>query len=299
LTWFKERSTELGITMESLYKIAEISRQGYYAQRNRNRGKEFLQARTIEMIEKVREEHPRMGARVMYYKLQIKGIGVNKFEQMVSLSGLGLTKNRTWIKTTNSNHNLYKYPNLTYGLELTGIDQLWVSDITYWITPLGTLYLVFIQDVYSRRILGYSVCDNMYTINNIKALNMAFKVRLKNHYEQLIHHSDKGSQYCSSAYISKLQTANITISMANNSLENPYAERLNGTIKNDYLKFCVIARQKDLKAAVSESIYKYNYERPHSELGYLTPVEYEKKLQSVAMHERKVMILHDFRNNHK
>jgi transposase InsO family protein len=282
--------------MESIYKISGISRQGYFQQNLKLEKEIFVRQRAIEMVKSVRKNHPKMGARTMYYMLKIQELGINKFERLVSISGLGIKQNRLWIKTTNSNHNLYKYNNLTNGLKLTGINQLWVSDITYWIIGEVVFYLVFIQDVYSRRILGYSASDNMYTANNIKALKMAFKTRQDNYFEGLIHHSDKGSQYCSNEYISLLKQANIKISMANNSLENPYVERLNGIIKNDYLAFKNADTLCKVKKALDDIVKRYNNEKPHSELNYLTPIEYERKLKDVPVNERLIMTLYDFNN---
>jgi transposase InsO family protein len=202
-----------------------------------------------------------------------------------------------WIKTTNSNHNYFKYSNLANGLELNGINQLWVSDITYWIAGQKHYYLLFIMDVYSRRILGYTASQNMYAVNNLKALELSFRIRQVSWFERLLHHSDKGSQYCSLEYVKALQIANITISMAGNSLENPYAERLNGIIKNDYLRYFDTSTFAKLCKALDKAVWLYNNEKPHSELDYMSPVNFEKMLLQQNINERKTMVLHDFRNN--
>lgn len=285
--------------MENVYAVSEISRQGYFQQKTKFEERVYLNQRTIEMVKQVRKSHPKMGARTMYHILKISEMGINRFERLITFSGLGIERGRLWIKTTNSNHNLYKYCNLTNGLKLTDINQLWVSDITYWIMEETVLYIIFIQDVYSRCILGYNASNNMYAINNIRTLIMAFKTRQINTYEELIHHSDKGSQYCSNEYISLLEKANIKISMAKNSLENPYAERLNGIIKNDYLAFKKTSTLNKLKKSLNEVVRKYNYERPHSELKYLTPIEFERKLIDTPTNEREVMVLYDFNKNKK
>jgi transposase InsO family protein len=279
--------------MQVFYSISGISRQGYFQQRARE-SKEFFQYERIkDMVTEVRKDHPRMGSRPIYYKLKITGIGINKFERYVSSSGLGIEKKCLWIKTTNSNHNLYKYKNLTYGMVLTGINQLWVSDITYWIQD-KTYYLIFLQDVYSRRIIGYLASDNMFALNNVRTLKKAFKIRGEQKFQSLVHHSDKGSQYCSNEYIKCLTKANITVSMANNSLENPYAERLNGIIKNDYLTFKQTNTLSKLNIALKDVVHLYNNERPHSELGYLSPVEFEEEILSISEKERIAMKLFDF-----
>lgn len=249
------------------------------------------------MVKAVRGRHPSMGARPMFHALKVTSMGINRFERLVSTSGLGIGQKRLWIRTTNSNHNYFKYSNLTNGLELTGINQLWVSDITYWIDGQVHYYLLFILDVYSRHILGYTASQNMYAVNNLRALEISFKIRGMEQFEQLIHHSDKGSQYCSLEYVKALEKANITISMAGNSLENPYAERLNGIIKNDYLKHFDTSSFAKLKKALDRAVWLYNNERPHSELGYMAPLNFEKMLQQQNENERGTMVLHDFKNN--
>jgi putative transposase len=283
--------------IEMLYLVAGIKRQDYFCQQKRQIKQTFIETRTIEMVQAIRERHPVMGARAMFHALKITGMGINRFERLISESGLGIERKKLWIKTTNSNHNYFKYSNLTNGLELTWINQLWVSDITYWIDGQTHYYLLFIMDVYSRRILGYTASQNMYAINNLKALESSFQIRQVNWFEQLIHHSDKGSQYCSLEYVKTLQKAKITISMAGNSLENPYAERLNGIIKNDYLRYFDTSSFAKLSKALDRAVWLYNNEKPHSELDYVAPVNFEKIMLQQNKNERKTMILHDFRNN--
>jgi hypothetical protein len=240
-----------------------------------------------------------MGARPMFHALKITGMGINRFERLITESGLGTERKKLWIKTTNSNHNYFKYGNLTNGLELNWIDQLWASDITYWIDGQTHYYLLFIMDVYSRRILGHTASQNMYAINNIKALGSSLQIRQANRFEKLVHHSDKGSQYCSLDYVKALQKAEITISMAGNSIENPYAERLNGTIKNDYLRYFDTGSFAKLSKALDRAVWLYNNERPHSELSYMAPVNYEKMILQQNKNETKTMVLYDFRNSPK
>lgn len=283
--------------MEMLYCVAGIKRQDYFRQQKRQTRQTFIETRTIEMVQAIRERHPAMGARPMFHALKITSMGINRFERLISESGLGIERKKLWIKTTNSNHNYFKYSNLTNGLELNWINQLWVSDITYWTDGQRHYYLLFIMDVYSRRILGYTSSQNMYAVNNLKALELSFQIRQMNWFEQLLHHSDKGSQYCSLEYVKVLQMANIAISMAGNSLENPYAERLNGIIKNDYLRYFDTSTFAQLSKALDRVVLLYNNEKPHSELGYMTPVNFEKMLLKQKINERKTMVLYDFRNN--
>lgn len=282
--------------IEMLYIVAGIKRQDYFRQQNRQIKQTFIETRTIEMVQTIRERHPAMGARPMFHALKITSMGINRFERLISESGLGIEKKKLWIKTTNSNHNYFKYSNLTNGLELNWINQLWVSDITYWTDGQRHFYLLFIMDVYSRRILGYTASQNMYAVNNLKALELSFQIRQMNWFEQLLHHSDKGSQYCSLDYVKALQMANIAISMAGNSLENPYAERLNGIIKNDYLRYFDTSSFAKLSKALDRAVWLYNNEKPHSELDYLSPVNFEKMVIQQDKSERKTIVLYDFSN---
>lgn len=281
--------------MEMLYCVAKIKRQDYFCQQKRQINQAFIETRTIEMVQAIRERHPAMGARPMFHAIKITSMGINRFERLISESGLGIERKKLWIKTTNSNHNYFKYSNLANGLELNGINQLWVSDITYWIDGQTHYYLLFIMDVYSRRVLGYTACQNMYAINNLKALESSFQIRQANWFEQLMHHSDKGSQYCSLGYVKALGKAKIIISMAGNSLENPYAERLNGIIKNNYLRYFDTGSFAKLSKSLDRAVWLYNNEKPHSELGNMSPVNFETMLLQQNINERKTMVLHDFR----
>jgi transposase InsO family protein len=283
---------ELGIKMNELYTISGISRQGYHKSIHRAMQDDALWQRLLETIVEFRKDYPHSSARKIHYKLKIAEVGINRFERFVSEQGLSVKKPRSFIRTTYRGTNCY--PNLVNGLLLNGINQLWVSDITYFLTLNGTFYIVFILDVYSRRIIGYSASDNMLVVNNQKALEMAFQTRKQNRFEGLIHHSDKGSQYGANAYVSMLQQANITISMANICLENPYAERINGIIKNDYLTAYNINDLQGLKKALSKSVRLYN-NFPHGELERKSPMEFERYLGQVDTLQLPVMNLYDFR----
>ena len=266
--------------MESFYKIAGISRQGYHQQMCKQRHKALLYFRLRELVHELREDHPCIGARKLFTILKLKGeIGINKFERFLSEEGLGIKTKRRAQKTTNSSHSLHKYKNLLHGFEVTNINQVWASDITYFMIGENVYYIIFIQDVYSRRILGYSVSDNMLHQNNVKVLEDSIALRKGAGLSNLIHHSDKGSQYCSTNYINLLHENNIAISMAGNSMENPYVERLNGIIKNEYLyprKRAVDL--KSLKKELDVVVKLYNEQRPHLKLGNLSPVEFEREI---------------------
>lgn len=296
LTWFRNNICQYKFSMEQLYEVAGISRQGYHKQLQKQEQKALMYSRIKELVVELREDHPRIGARKLFVmlKLQTK-IGINKFERFLSEEGLGIKVKRSAQRTTNSAHPFYKYNNLVDGLKLTGVNQVWVSDITYFMIGENVYYIVFIQDVYSRRILGYSVSDNMLHQNNVKVLQDSIALRKGADISKLIHHSDKGSQYCSTNYINILKENKISISMAGSSVENPYVERLNGIIKNDYL----YPRKKvhdlrSLKKEMEVVVKLYNNNRPHSQLGNLSPIQFEKQQDEILDCQAKEMELFGF-----
>lgn len=184
-------------------------------------------------------------------------------------------KRKRRIQTTYSSHWLRKYPNLVREFIPKSINQLWVSDITYWkITANTHLYISLITDAYSRKIVGYNVGETMEAVQSIQALQMALAsldgdaVPL-----QLTHHSDRGIQYCSTKYVKLLQDKGIKISMTENGdpLENAMAERVNGIIKEEYLDYCKTTCLKEAKNNLVNAITLYNNERPHMSIENFTP----------------------------
>lgn len=187
------------------------------------------------LILQIREIHPAMGLRTMYEFYQPESVGRDAFISIGLKYGFRTKVFKSQTKTTFSSP-YSRYPNLLVNKQLNNINQLWTSDITYFQVNDNFHYIVFIMDVYSRMIIGYSVDDNMRATNNIHALKMAFdKRKSKNFDNQLIHHSDRGGQYISNQYVGILQEANILISMCSQVYENAHIERVNGTIKNQYL----------------------------------------------------------------
>jgi transposase InsO family protein/transposase-like protein len=290
---------DYSFSMAKVYPVADITRQGYNQQLKRDVVQVALKEDLLESVKTMRSKHPRMGARKLFEALNFAGtIGINKFERLLSENGLNVPVKRNTFKTTNSNHSNKKYNNLLNGAKLTGINQVWATDITYFITKDNVYYITFILDVFSRRILGFSVNEDMRHEHNLKVLQDSFKLRGEIDYRKLIHHSDKGSQFCSNAYIEALSSENIKISMAGTSLENAYVERLNGILKNDYLYPTYTGNNlKSLRKALKNTVRLYNEERPHVELGNLSPVQFEKQLESNPITMKLAMELYDFELN--
>jgi putative transposase len=231
-----------------------------------------------------------MGTRKLYEKLQpfmmehsIK-MGRDALFDLLAANQLLIKRRKRRIQTTFSNHWLRRYPNLIKEFIPSAINQLWVSDITYWKINTGEhLYISLITDVYSRKIVGYNVADTMEAIESIAALKMGLSSICElTRTKQLIHHSDRGIQYCSGKYVKLLQDNNVKISMTESGdpLENAIAERVNGIIKEEYLNFCETYSVEDAKKQLIKAIDLYNNDRPHMSISNKTPskVHQENKI---------------------
>ena len=222
-----------------------MSRQAYYQNSRKAIDTSIEEELIIQQVKQIRQNHPRLGTRKLYGKLQafmlensIK-MGRDALFNLLAANHLLIRKRKRRITTTNSYHWLRKYPNLIRNFVPTAPNQLWVSDITYWkINAQEHLYISFITDVYSHKIVGYQVAETLEAIESIQALQMALSAfeGAESHLP-LTHHSDRGIQYCSREYVKLLQDNNIQISMTENGdpLENAIAERVNGIIKEEYL----------------------------------------------------------------
>lgn len=219
-----------------------VTRQAYYQNKHRVQQNLIQQEILLDQIKNIRKNHKRLGGRKLFFKLKgfrlehgIK-MGRDAFFDLLRENNLLIKQRKRYHITTNSKHWMKKYPNLIKEIEPLGPNHIWVSDITYWKIKGKHFYISFITDAYSRKIVGYHVADNMEALESAKALTMAIKT-LNPDVTCLIHHSDRGLQYCSSKYVNKLKKRGIEISMTKNGdpLENAIAERLNGIIKGEYL----------------------------------------------------------------
>jgi transposase InsO family protein len=275
--------------MNMIYLICNISKQGHHQVIVRLKNQLEKQGLYIRAMEEIREIHPGMGLRTMHDMLQPEGIGRDNFIALGLREGFRLQNREKETRTTYSVKSR-RYSNLLTGRRFTDVNQLWSSDITYFHCA-GTFYYIFlIMDVYSRRVVGYSLADNMRAENNIAALNMALTLRgTANYKQQLTHHSDKGTQYASDAYTETLEAHGIRISMCEEVYENTHIERINGTIKNQYLERMSIKSYQELKKKLGQVINTYNNHRPHQSLNKMTPFAYEQSLKQIPMDKRKSM----------
>lgn len=274
--------------MNDIYLLCGLSKQAHHKAVKRYRGQLEKEVIYVRLMEQTREIHPGMGLRTMYDMLQPEGIGRDNFVALGLREGFRLKVLEKYIRTTYSVWSRYR--NLLGDKWFTGVNQLWSSDITYVYSLNRFYYLSLIMDVYSRRIVGYCLADNMRAENNLKALKMALDLRGSNHYQnQLIHHSDKGAQYVSDIYIETLVAYGIKISMCNEVYENTHIERVNDTIKNQYLNRMHVANEHQLKQKVDQVIKTYNTIRPHQSLSRLSPVMYENYLETLPIEKRQKM----------
>jgi len=212
-------------------------------------------------------------------------------------------KRKRRIQTTYSSHWLRKYPNLIKDFIPKGIEQLWVSDITYWKINTGEhLYISLITDAYSHKIVGHNVASTMEAVESINALQMALSSLGDARPLQLTHHSDRGIQYCSGKYVKLLQDYGIQISMTENGdpLENAIAERVNGILKEEYLDHYEINNLNDAKKQLQKTIHLYNSERPHLSISNITPnkVHNQKSLEHRRLWKNYFKKLNNFTQNY-
>lgn len=261
----------------------QVSRQAYYKMKTLFEEKEKDAAKILDLVKSIRSRHSRLGALKLRFELREelkkcrRGLGRDKFFDLLRYHDLLVKRHRKYAITTNSDHPFYKHRNRLTGITISQPDEAWVSDITYLRTRRGFVYLSLITDVYSRKIVGWDVNTSLAVEGSIKAVRRAIKGSFDT--ENLIHHSDRGIQYCCYAYTGLLKKNGIKISMgeAGNCYDNAIAERVNGILKQEYMMDSEFENYKQAVKAAKQAIYLYNYERPHWALGLKKPAEVYQK----------------------
>lgn len=273
-----------------IYQYFHISKQAVNQYEQRNLQRVLYHQDLLAQAQTERKIHPRMGAKVLYDNLHPEHIGRVQYEKLLMENGFRLRRIKNYFKTTDSAWVHYK--NLIASRTLNDINQVWVSDITYYQLSESVCYITTVMDLYSRRIIGYSVSERMFAEeSSMKSLRMAFKERRIKFYTHLIHHSDRGSQYRYKKYIDLLESKGASISMCKSVYDNPHMERLNGTIKNDYLIPLGVGSFEQLKKILPTVIKRYNTQRPHSSLGKLTPLRFEQYISTVSLKNRPTTVI--------
>lgn len=265
--------------MNKLYKSLGISKQAFHQMMDRDLLVRSEKQQLLMLIYQIREDHPTMGARDMYFKLHPQTMGRDRFEEFCREEGLMVEKIKNWRRTTDST-GVVRFDNLLINMSLTAINQAWQSDITYFEISGTFYYITFIEDSFSRRILGHSTSKRLTTEQTtLKALKMAIKSRLKDKtpIKGVVFHSDGGGQYYDKGFLKLTSKAGFINSMCEYPWENGKVERLNGVIKNNYLIHRNIKSFRDLVKEVDRTVSLYNREKPHIKLQRKSPIEFEKQ----------------------
>lgn len=259
-----------------------ISRQAHHQRLASLAQQELRDQALLSSTARIRKDHPRLGARKVYDMLSPPNIGRDAFEALLLSNGYRLLRKRNYQRTTYSCLPSQVHPNRISGMEVTAPRQLWVSDITYLQQAAKCYYLVLIMDVYTRRIVGWQVSDHLKASANVAALDQAIAYNKGEDLTQLIHHSDRGSQYIASQYLDRLRDKGIAVSMGNKAWENAHAERINGILKQEYMEEVNFENLKQVKRQIKRIIKLYNEKRPHLGLpGRLSPAKFENSLRGV------------------
>jgi len=275
------RGSYPSISLERFCRLLGVTRQALYQHGWRTEELNIEAELIIQRVLDIRKRHPIIGTRKLYLMLQpflsehqIR-IGRDKLFDLLAAYKLLVRRKHRKISTTQSYHRFHKYPNLIREMEVTGTNQLWVSDITYYKLADKFVYLSFVTDAYSRKIIGYHAAETLEAVHSLKALQMAISGLGSSNQYTIIHHSDRGIQYCSEEYINLLRENHIQISMTETGdpLENPIAERINGIIKDEYLKQYYFNTMKELESKLCQIVPLYNNERLHSSCSMFTPAK--------------------------
>lgn len=254
------------------------TRQAYYRHLNYKYVEMATEEIVLSLVYEYRSEMGRIGCRKLQHLINSRlpedmKVGRDALYTLLERNSLLHKRRRKSVRTTWSNHWMHKYPNLITGVIPTASNQIWVSDITYIETVnAGFMYLHLVTDLYSRKIMGWCLSPTLHAEYTLKALEMAIR-NAGCCLTGLIHHSDRGCQYCCERYVSLLKSSGILISMTQSGdpLENAVAERVNGIIKNEWLMHENIIDGNIALKRISEIVNIYNNIRPHASLNYLTP----------------------------
>jgi transposase InsO family protein len=274
--------------MKDMYSVAGISKQALWKHNQREDLVFSRSSEVVSLIKQARRKHRRMGCRTIFYKTKGKAsVGRDIFEQIGFANGFRLKRKRNARKTT-WGQRIEIYPNLIEGTILNNINQAWQSDIFYIDIEGITYYGVTILDVYSRRLLALHLSRSLAAPQLIVALKKALRDRAGHDLTKCILHSDRGSQYISESYKDLVRSKGMRLSMAKLPQENAYVERVQGTLKNDYL-YANELKINNIKQQIIKYVNLYNNERPHSALGMRTPQEFELFITGLPEDKRPKM----------
>jgi len=272
-------------SMNMLYQVIGISKQAVAQYAKRQVILDTNLRQLVVQANKLKKAHPGCGVEKMYNTLKPDFIGRDRFIATFMDLGYRIKRKKNYRRTTYST-SIY-YSNLIKGISVNKPSMVWQSDITYIKVGAKFYYSVFIIDIYTKNIVGYSVSSHMRTSSNIDALKMA----LKKHKPPEIHHSDRGSQYTSKEYISLLEKNNCKVSMGLTAQDNAYAERINRTIKEEYLSYWGIENYQQLKLSIKKAVNNYNMKRQHKHLPKMNPIEFQKYWETLNENDKPIITI--------
>ena len=258
-------------------ELLGISRQVYYRSIKRRKLKQEIATQVIAMVQEVRLKMPRIGTRKLYHllyeQLRELGVGRDRLFSIMKANHLQIVPIKRYHVTTNSHHRFRKHKNLIESCSIHKPEQVWVSDITYIGTRENPMYLSLVTDSYSKQIMGYNVSNSLDASGALSALEMAIANR-QYPKRKLIHHSDRGIQYCCDAYQQLLHSTEIACSMTESydPYQNAIAERVNGILKHEFILGITTSDIELMDKLIKQSIYIYNHDRPHWSCWMNTPV---------------------------
>ena len=266
---------KLGHTIEAICRAHGISRQAYYQGRVRAQQRQRRQEEALKVVRTERQMLPRLGTRKLYHlhqeRFEALKLGRDALFDLLRGQGLLIRGKRSRRRTTDSRHGLLTYENLLKDHQATAPERVFVADITYIETLEGYRYAALVTDAYSRKIVGYDLSASLSIEGSLRALQMALSS--VDDATGLIHHSDRGVQYCSGAYVAVLAQHKARVSMAavGNPYENALAERVNGILKGEFFLDGLFASEAQARAVLEQAVWLYNERRPHLSLDYRTP----------------------------
>lgn len=265
------------IGLGKLCRLFGKTRQAFYDHSWRGNDEQFQEAIVIDLVKQVRKSLPKVGTLKLIHMLKDDldahgiSIGRDRFFALLKKYHLLVKRKKRYAVTTDSNHPYKKWADMLKGLSIQAPEQVWVSDITYLRTTHNFIYLSLITDAYSRKIVGHHLSQNLKAQGCLISLNKALSTRTTN--QPLIHHSDRGIQYCCEPYVATLQQNNIAISMTQDGspYDNALAERVNGILKTELNLSDTFRSYSDAIQVVHQAIDAYNRLRPHMSIDNLTP----------------------------
>ena len=265
-----------GMPKSTLCELLGISRQKYYRACWTEAKSKARATKVLDMVQQERQYQPRVGVRKLYFMLKPRlrelHIGRDMLFSIMRANHMLVEPIRSYHTTTNSHHRFRKHKNLIADMEITRPEQVWVSDITYIGHRNNHMYLALITDAYSKKIMGYDLSSSLGTAGSVRALKMANSNRAYPGLP-LIHHSDRGIQYCSDIYQKRLRRYGITTSMTESydPYANAVAERVNGILKQEFALEDYNYPIQIMRKIVADAICTYNQRRPHFSCELLTP----------------------------